>query len=126
MPRAAKKQPPSRIKYEQTHPTVSCRVSREIYDRLVEARKVNDKSFADILRIGLGKQQVQTKKIDEARKKGYDNGYKIGYAIAKLHYKVTYHCSKCGRMTEVDQPNEKEAIDRYMREHGWSHQECPQ
>ena len=29
-----RKAPPSRIKYENNHPTVSCRVSKEIYERL--------------------------------------------------------------------------------------------
>ena len=50
--RLKRKVPPSRIKYENNHPTVSCRVSKEIYDRLTESKKLDGKSFADILKIG--------------------------------------------------------------------------
>ena len=91
MAKKIKRQPPSRIRYEKNHPIVSCRVSRDIFDRLVEAKEVEDKSFADILKIGLGKQEAQVEKIVEAKKKAMEEGYKKGYAAAELRYKVTYN-----------------------------------
>jgi predicted CopG family antitoxin len=126
MAKRIKRQPPSRIRYEQSHPIVSCRVSLEIFDRLVEAKEVEDKSFADILKIGLGKQEVQAKKILEAKTKGEDEGYKKGYAAAELRYKVTYNCSKCGQAIEVTNEAVKKAISGYMQDKGWAHKECPQ
>jgi predicted CopG family antitoxin len=48
-----------RTRYELTHPVLSIRVSKEIYDELQERRR-NGQSYADILRIGLGKQKVET------------------------------------------------------------------
>ncbi len=50
--------PPSRIRYENAHPTVTCRVSRVLKDKLDEARVKYGKSFGDILRIGLGVQEA--------------------------------------------------------------------
>ena len=102
MLRKVKRQlPPSRIRYEEGNPTVSCRVSKDIYDRLVAAKEVEGKSFADILKIGLGKQEVQAKKVKVARQQARDEGYKKGYADAALRYKVIYHCTKCGLPMEV-------------------------
>lgn len=68
-----KKSPPSKIKYEQGHSTVSCRVSRDFYDRLLKA-KAEGNSFSDILKLGLGELEVRIKKLEEARKQGWDEG----------------------------------------------------
>ena len=125
MAKVIKRQPPSRIKYEQSHPTVSCRVSREIYDRLVEAKEVEGKSFADILKLGLGKAERSANKLIEAKMQSWSEGHKKGFDEAALKYKVTYHCSKCGQIMEVQHPNEKETIDELMRKAGWAHQQCP-
>src|SRR3990172_3407277 len=116
--KAKRKLPPSRIRYEERNPTVSCRVPQEIYDRLVAAKEVEGKSFADILKIGLGEQEVQAKKVKAARQQGRDEGYKKGYAEAESRYKVTYHCSQCRQPVVVDSLIEKEAIDKYMSQ-GW-------
>ena len=124
MAKKIKRVPPSRTKYEQGHPTVSCRVSREIYDRLMEAKAVEDKSFCDILKIGLGKQEVQAKKVRDARKLGWDEGYQKGYADAVLKYKVIYHCDVCGKEMEAIHENEKKTINQFMLEKGWGHNEC--
>ena len=125
MPRRVRRQlPPSRIRYEESNPTVSCRVSKDIYDRLVAAKEVEGKSFADILKIGLGKQEVQAKKVKVARQQGWDEGYKKGYADAALRYKVVYHCNVCRKEMEVTHENEKKAVNQFMLEHGWGHNEC--
>lgn len=127
MPRKAKRKlSPSRIRYEERNPTVSCRVTTDIYERLVVAKDVKGKSFADILKIGLGKQEVQAKKIREARKQGWDEGYTKGYADAKLRYRVIYHCNVCGKEMEVTYENEKKAVNQFMLENRWGHGECHQ
>ena len=61
-----KKKPPSRLRYEQSHPTISCRLPREIYDRLQEMRQQEGGSFTDILKIGLEILQSKTKKDEKA------------------------------------------------------------
>jgi flagellar biosynthesis/type III secretory pathway protein FliH len=125
MPRKAKRKiSPSRIRYEERNPTITCRVSKDIYERLVAAKEVEGKSFADILKIGLGEQEVQAEKVKMARKQGWAEGYKKGYADAKLRYRVIYHCVICGGAMEVTSENEKQAIEACMSEKGWGHQTC--
>lgn len=107
------KRPPSRIKYDQDHPTVSIRVTREFYDELEELRETSGKSLGDILREALNKQAPSAAK---ARK--------IGFNEAKQIFSVPYKCSVCGGNLIVDSQKEKDAIARYMRENGWAHGPC--
>ena len=71
MVKPIKKKAPSRTRYEQSHPTVSCRVSREIYDRLQAVKEADSKSFANILKVGLGLLEVQVKEKEKAKRKGH-------------------------------------------------------
>jgi len=119
-----RKAPPSRIRYEQSHPAVSFRVPRDIYDRIRQTKNAGGNSFADIFMAGLGKMEAQAKKLEQSRKKGYDEGYQKGYAEARLRYRVTYNCNICGEVMEVKSKEEKEAVTRYMQEKGWAHLEC--
>ena len=63
-----KRRTPSRIKYEQNHPTVSFRVSKEIYDRLEIVKEAEGKSITDVLRVGVGLLEVKVSKEKEAKK----------------------------------------------------------
>ena len=45
--------PPSRVRYQQNNPTVSCRVSRLLYNQLKVLGEQGDKSLGDILREAL-------------------------------------------------------------------------
>jgi len=119
-----KKKAPSRVRYEQSHPTISCRIPRELYDRLRKAKTAEGKSFAGILKIGLGVLEANIKKEAELIKQGYASGYKKGYAEAESNFKVTYPCTICGKALTVTSQEEKEAIRRYMRENNWGHTAC--
>ena len=123
MAKTVKRKAPSRARYEQAHPTVSCRIQKEVYDRLQAIKSVEGKSFADVLKIGLGILAVQAKE-EGVRKRAHAEGYKKGYAEAERLYKVIYRCCVCRRMITVTSINEKEAINQYMQEHGWGHEEC--
>lgn len=120
----ARKKAPSRVRYEQGHPTISCRIPRELYDSLRKAKSTGGRSFADILKIGLGALEVQARKEEELVKRGYSIGYKKGYAEAESVFKVTYPCNVCRRPLTVTSQEEKEAIRGYMRENGWGHTAC--
>lgn len=124
MAKTTKRKAPSRVRYEQGHPTVSCRVPREVYKRLQVVKKADDKSFADILKIGLGILEVRVNEEAEVRKQGYAKGHRKGYAEAERLYKVTYPCNVCGEMLTVTDRDEKEAIRQYMQEHRWGHRAC--
>ena len=53
--------PPSRIKYEESHPVISVRISNELRSELQELSKNTGKSFADFLKDGAGitKKQIE-------------------------------------------------------------------
>jgi len=115
-----KRKAPSRIRYEESHPTIACRVPKETYDRLQEMKLKEAMSFADILKTGLGILQSKAKKDEKA----YYKGYNAGYRRAELEFKVTYACNVCGKPIVVNTRDEKEAIKEYMEEHRWGHREC--
>jgi hypothetical protein len=118
-----KGKPPSRVRYESSHPTISCRVSKEMYDQLTDTR-MDGMSFADILKTGLGILKPKLQNIFEARRDSYKAGYREGYRDAQQHYKVTYPCSVCNQIIELTSDNEKRFAGKYMREHGWVHAAC--
>ena len=128
MAKAVKKKAPSRARYEQRHPTVSCRVPRDVYDRLKAVKKAEGRSVADILKIGLGILEPQIKDKAEIIKKAYNSGrddaYEEGYCDGALYYRVTYPCSVCGKWLEVTTEAEKEAIKQFMQQEGWGHKKC--
>ena len=88
--RRAKPVPPSRLRYQATHPTVSVRVSREFHQELEELKDMSGLSIADILKAGLDKLQPD---IVETFEKGYSEGYEA----AEEEYKVLAICSRCLR-----------------------------
>jgi len=124
MAKTVKRKAPSRARYERAHPTVSCRVPKEVYDRLQAIKKAEGMSFADVLKIGLGILEVRAREEGEVRKRAHAEGYKKGHADAERTYKVTYPCNVCGKMLTVTSRTEKEAVRQYMQEHRWGHEEC--
>ncbi|MFC1968599.1 hypothetical protein ACFLVX_04350 [Chloroflexota bacterium] len=113
---------PSRINYEQANPTVSCRVPKEIYERLKTVKEADDKSFADILKIGLGMLEPIFDKAEDREIEVYSEGY----SEAENKYKTTYRCSICRKMMEINTIEEKVAAGLLMTEKGWGHGECHQ
>ncbi len=108
-----KHQPPAKIKYDKTHPTVSIRVSQELKKQLDEIKDLSGKSVGDILREALELQAPSTK-----------HAFAQGYIKAKKDWGVTYKCSVCGGTIWINSPQEKKAAAQYMREHKWHHGEC--
>jgi antitoxin component of RelBE/YafQ-DinJ toxin-antitoxin module len=107
---------PSREKYEQNNPTVSGRVPKETHDRLYANLAKHGMSLTDALKVLAGELEVKVIPIDEARRAGYEE--------AKNLYMVPFPCSACGEMIPITNPKTKEAVSRYMTEHGWAHAEC--
>lgn len=105
--------PPSKIKYNQTHPTVSIRVSQDLYDQLKDLRGKSGKSLGDILRESLGKQAPSANKA-----------FQQGFDEARRQFVVPYKCSICGGSLEVTTDEEKKQIAMHMRSAGWAHTSC--
>ena len=74
--------------------------------------------------MGLGLLEVKVSKEKEVRDRAYYQGFDEGYKDAEELYKVTYPCNVCRKTIEVMSTKEKEAIRRYMLEHGWGHADC--
>ena len=113
------KKPPSRIRYEQSHPTIACRASRELYDELNKVRVNSGKSFADILKEGLGKQEAT---VGEAYKRGYAEGSQDGKRNA-LSGLPLGHCSICGKglVWDLNSAEDKRLILKAIDKMGVQH-----
>ena len=119
--------PPSRIRYEQSHPVVSCRIPKADYDLLKQRLKELNISFATFVKDALGRLEIKLSDIEEARNEGYNKGYKLGYNKAMKDYQIWYHCSVCGeRMNMKPNDEDHKEMIHYMREHGWRHAKCPE
>jgi hypothetical protein len=119
-----KKKTPSRIKYEQAHPTISFRASKGLYDRLRVAREKERRSNTDIMEIGLGLIEVKIGTEEKIWRKACDKGWEDGANAAEALYAISYPCSNCGKEIVVTTDEEKKAIKGYMHEHGWCHGDC--
>jgi hypothetical protein len=107
-----KRVPPSRERYEESHPVISVRVTPEMRERLELLKNTSGMSAADVLRIGLDLAQPA---IEEA--------FNVGYGDAEWRLKVTYWCSGCGRDDlSVEAPEEAEAVGEFLSRNGWY---CP-
>ena len=109
--------PPSRLRYDQSHPTISVRVDRQMYDRLQTLKEQSGKSLGDVLREALGTQVPSAKNA-------HNRGYKKGLSEAEDRYRVRYRCSVCGGILTITSTEGKAAAARLMREAGWAHSRC--
>jgi len=66
------RKPPSRIRYERSHPVISIRVSMNYYRRLRELKERRGISWAQLIREILAD-------ADKSYREGYDAGYQEGY-----------------------------------------------
>ena len=71
--------PPSRERYQRSHPTVSLRVDQDLYARLKELKKKANLSVADVLKVGLERCEPL---VGEAHHTGFTGGLAESYAVA--------------------------------------------
>ena len=105
-----KSKTPPRTKCKESYPTVSFRVSKELYDRLQAVKKAEGKSITDVLKVGVGLLEVEVRKGKEIRVQAYDEGWEKGIAEAEELHSVSYPCSVCGEAIVVTTEAEKKAI----------------
>jgi len=92
------KQPPAKIRYDQSHPTVSFRVTRELKDRLESCTTAKGMSFADFIKEALGVRERE-RSYEDSFRDGYRKGHHQGKRdeAAKCHIR----CTRCGRRFAV-------------------------
>lgn len=105
--------PPSRIRYDQTHPVLGTRVSRRDYDAVKAFQAKNGWSFAKFIRIALQRESSK-----------YDNAWKAGFAAAKHKYAVHYGCSVCGGLIPISTGEEAQVAIEAMERAQWGHAQC--
>jgi len=114
--------PPAQVRYEQSHPTVSFRLSRDVYDLLKQRLEdLGGISFADFVKDSLGLLQLKMPDIKEIKETAWGDGY----AQAVEDCEIWYFCNVCGERMEMS-PNDDDhkAMIGYMKEHGWGHPSC--
>ena len=122
MAKATYKPPPARVRYEQSHPTVSCRLDKDTHDLLKQRLEdLGGVSFADFAKDSLGLLQLKMPDIEEiketARGESYDQ--------AEKEYQIWYSCAVCGKRIDMEPNSDShKAMIVYMKEHGWGHASC--
>ena len=62
--------PPARVRYEQSHPTLSCRLDKDTHDLLKQRLEdLGGVSFADFVKDSLGLQQAKMLDVEEIDKR---------------------------------------------------------
>jgi len=68
--------PPSRVRYEQSHPTMSCRLDKDTHDLLKQCLEdLGGVSFADFVKDSLGLLQLKMPDIEEIKEIASSEGY---------------------------------------------------
>jgi len=113
--------PPARIRYEQSHPTVSLRLDRDTRDLLKQRLEDLGVSAADFIKESLGLQQAKFNDIKEIKQTAFEEGY----AQAEEDWQIWYYCAVCEKRIEISpNSNSHKAIIGYMKERGWGHRSC--
>ncbi len=117
----AKHRPPARIRYEETHPTVSCRLDRDTHTLLKQRLEDLGVSFADFVKDSLGVLEDKMPDVEEIREAAWCEGYTQGVKNSQ----IWYFCAVCGKRIDIS-PNGQshKAMIGYMKEHGWAHTSC--
>ncbi len=105
--------PPSRIRYDQTHPVLGTRVSRRDYDAVKAFQAKNGWSFATFVRVALKRESSK-----------YDTAWKTGFSAAKRKYAVYYACSVCGGLIPITTQEEAQVAIEAMQRAQWGHGQC--
>jgi len=114
--------PPSRVRYEQSHPTVSCRLDGDTHDLLKQRLEdLGGIAFADFVKDSLGILQLKMPDVEEIRETASGEGYNQ----ATEEYQIWYYCAVCGKRIDMEpNGNDHKAMIGYMKEPGWGHPSC--
>ncbi len=119
--------PPSRDRYDEEHPIISIRVTKEVFDR-VELKKAEGVTPYQILLAGLGMFEVKDKDIVKLKKdfyqKGFDEGEQTGINKATKAFAIYFTCKACRKRDYAYTPEQIEALTKYAESRGWLCQDC--
>ncbi len=111
------KQALAKVKYDQSHPTVSFRLTKELKDRLESYTTSKGMSFTDFIKEQLGAREAEGNYED-----GYEDGYRAGYDNGQKDEEARCHltCDLCRRRFGVTK-----AMVKHITRVGSAIVECP-
>ncbi len=114
--------PPARVRYEQSHPAMSCRLDKDTHDLLQQRLEdLGGVSFADFVKDSLSLLQLKMPDAEEIK----ETAQSEGYVQAIDDNQIWYYCAVCGERIDMDpNGNDHKAMIGYMKEQGWGHQSC--
>ena len=114
--------PPSRVRYEQSHPTVSFRLDKDTHDLLKQRLEdLGGISFADFIKDSLGLLQIKIPNTEDIKETAWGEGYDQ----AEKDYQIWYYCSVCRERMDMEPNSDShKAMIGYMKENGWGHKSC--
>lgn len=129
MPRSkrVKHVPPSRKRYQDSHPVLALRLPKAEYDELQLKKSESALTWLDLIHIALGKIEPlikQSKAEGDDLNKKLTAVRKVGFQQGMDAYKVSYPCATCHKPIDVTTPRERRAIAEFMERKGWTHAEC--
>jgi hypothetical protein len=121
MGRKKKKITPSQKRYNQKVPATTFRMDPETRQKLLELYEASKAKTKIIFFKGLvGNYKLQLISIAEARKAGYESGYRD----ARFRYAVSFPCPDCGQTIFINTPELKAKVRKLIGER-LAHSECP-
>lgn len=115
MSRKTRHKPPSRVRYEKEHPTLSARIPRALYDRIVALCRQQEKSFAVFLREALERRA-------DVEEDEFIRAYVAAAEEGAARFGVTYRCCGCRKPITVSTEAEKTVARTALR--FWGHSDC--
>ena len=123
--RKTQHKPPSRVRYEKSHPAISCRLNKETYDLLKQQlEELGGISVADFVKDALGRLQLKMPKPEDTERVR-EKATREGYSQAMREWQIWYYCNVCKKKVTV-KPNsvDHKRIIGLAKENYWSHDSC--
>ena len=114
---------PTNERYNKKVPTKGFRIDSETVKKLYELFEASNAGTWGIFFKGIvGDYKLQLRSIVEARKEGYE----FGYRDAKSQYAVSVPCRVCGQMIYITGPVLIAKVRKLTAKAEWAHAECPE
>jgi hypothetical protein len=112
--------PPSKVKYDENHPIVSCRISKADFEKLKTSAVAENLNMVDLLKIGLG---IVEKREDNLYTE-YKRGYASGFEAAEKKYRINIPCGECDEMITIEQGESMNNLKEFLINHRLHHEGC--
>jgi predicted transcriptional regulator len=114
--------PPSRERYQATHPTVTLHLNLATDARLKELMQKTSLSRAQVVEEALG---LVESRVEEAQAAS-DRGYQLGFADAVDRFRITFPCAWCDGEMELTRGSvAAQAATDLLVDETWAHSACP-